>query len=120
MALKPEVSIGVGLGTAALVYAIYTNATPNLADIRTAQPDDMDVEATRKVAAWSATAAVAAVSLIAKDPTVFILGGGMVVMLDWWHRHANAVDPESGKAAPMVGPDGQSAEMGDLDPQTYG
>lgn len=120
MALKPEVSIGVGLATAGLVYAIYSNATPNLADIRTAQPDDQDVEATRKLAAWSAVGVVSAVSLISKDPTVFILGGGMVVLLDWWHRHGNAVDPTSGKAAPMVGPDGNSAEMGDLDPQTYG
>lgn len=121
MGLKPEVSIGVGLATAGLVFAIYSNATPNLADIRTAEPDDGDVESTRKLAAWSSVGAVSAVSLIAKDPTVFVLGGSMVVLLDWWHRHANAVDPRSGRAATMVGPDGGQVGMSDAtDPQVYG
>lgn len=98
MPLKPEVSIPVGLATAAVVYAVYSNATPSITEIRAAKPMDSDVEASRKLAAWTSAGIVGGVSLIAKDPTIFILGASMVVVLDWWHRHANAVDPMTGRA----------------------
>jgi hypothetical protein len=98
MALKPEISIPVGLATAALVYAVYSNATPSITEIRAAKPMDTDVEASRKLAAWTSAGIVGGVSLVAKDPTIFIIGGSMVIVLDWWHRHANAVDPMTGKA----------------------
>ena len=106
MALKPEISISVGLATAALVYSVYSNATPSITEIRAAKPGDSDVEASRKLAAWTSAGVVAAVSLIAKDPTVFILGGGMVVAVDWWHRHANMVNPIVGKATVMFNTSG--------------
>lgn len=98
MSLKPEVSLGVGLAVAAMVGAIYVNATPTLTDIRAASQNDTDVSAARKTAAWTSAGLVGAVSLIAKDPTVFILGGGVTVVMDWWVRHANAVIPAVGRA----------------------
>ena len=98
MANKPEFSIGVGVAVAALVGAVYVNATPTLTDIRAAPAGDTDVAAARKVAAWTSAGLVGAVSLIAKDPTVFILGGAAVVVFDWWIRHGNAVVPAVGKA----------------------
>lgn len=106
MALKPEVSISVGLATAALVYSVYANATPSITEIRAAKPGDSDVEASRKLAAWTSAGVVAGVALVAKDPTVFILGGSMVVVIDWWHRHANLVNPAVGKATAMMNMDG--------------
>ena len=102
MGLKPETSITVGLATAALVYAVYSNATPSITEIRAAKPMDTDVEASRKLAAWTSAGIVGGVSLIAKDPTIFIIGGTMVIVLDWWHRHANAVNPLVGKASTMT------------------
>lgn len=99
MSLKPEVSLGVGLATATVVYGVYTQATPTIADIRTAKPGDDNIEASRKTAAWTAAVLVAAISLLAKDPTVFVVGGGMVIGMDWWTRHANQVDPATGKAS---------------------
>jgi hypothetical protein len=101
--LKPEASISVGLATAALVYGIYSNALPSITDIRTADPGDRDVAGAERGAAWTAAAAVAGVSLIAKDPTVFIIGGSMVVALSWFHRHANEVNPLTGVAAMFGG-----------------
>lgn len=98
MALKPEISIGVGLATAAVVWSIYQNATPTIADIRAGAPQDETIDGTRKMAAWTAAGVVAGISLIAKDPTVFVVGGTMVVAVDWWHRHANAVNPDTGRA----------------------
>lgn len=102
MALKPEVSIPVALATGALVYGIYMNALPPVVDIRTAAPNHPDVASAEKGAAWTAATAVAAVSLIAKDMTVFIVGGGMIIALSWWHRHANMVDPAFGMAVPKA------------------
>lgn len=102
MALKPEFSIMTGLTVAALVYAVYSNALPPVADVRTAQPGNDDVDAANKLAGWTAAGAVAGISLIAKDATVFILGGTMVVVLNWWHKHANAVMPEIAKAVPFT------------------
>jgi hypothetical protein len=99
MGLKPEVSLGVGLATAAVVWSIYQNATPTIADIRAGAANDPTIDGTRKMAAWSAAGVVAGISLISHDPTVFIVGGIMVVMVDWWTRHANAVDPNTGSAA---------------------
>jgi len=96
--LKREVSLGVGLATAALVWGIYNSSLPSIADARVAQPGDRDLSATERTATWTAAAAVAGVSLIAKDPTVFILGGSMVVILAWTHRHANTYNPSMGAA----------------------
>lgn len=101
MALKAEVSIPVAAATCAMVYGLYSNATPSVADIRVAPAQDQDIDASRKMAAWSAAAVVCGVSLLAKDPTIFVLGGGTILILDWWTRHANAVKPETGKASSL-------------------
>lgn len=97
--MKAEVSVPAALAVAALVGGIYANATPPLTDIRSAEPGNADIQATRKQAAWLAAGAVAGISLLAKDPTIFVLGGGMVIALDWYHRHADAVNPTTGKAS---------------------
>ena len=98
MALKPETSLIVGLGTATLVYGIYQAALPPIADVRVAESDNRDIQASERLASWTSAAVVAGVSLITKDPTIFILGGSMVIVLAWWHRHADQVSPLTGKA----------------------
>ena len=57
--------------------------------MRVGKPGDATIEATRRQNAWLAAGTVAGVSLIAKDPTVFIIGGSMVVALDWLTRTNN-------------------------------
>lgn len=99
MPLKREVSLGVGLATAALVWGVYNSALPSVAEERVAQPGDNDLAAAERVATWTAAAVVSGISLLAKDPTVFVLGGTMVVVLAWWHRHSNMVNPMTGLAA---------------------
>lgn len=98
MGLKPEVSLGVGLATAAVVWAVYQNATPTIADIRSGPPGDDHIDSSRKSAAWMAAGVVAGISLIARDATIFVVGGATVVGVDWWTRHANEVNPDSGRA----------------------
>lgn len=103
MGLKPEVSLPVALATAAVVYGVYLNALPPVVDIRTAAPNHPDVASSEKAAAWTSAAVVGGVALIAKDMTVFIIGGSMIVALSWWNRHANMVDPATGLAVPKIG-----------------
>lgn len=98
--MKPEISLTVGLATAALVYGIYMNALPPIVDLKTTPANDPQVAGTEKAAAWTAAAAVAGISLISKDATVFIIGGSMVIALSWWNKHANMVDPNFGMAVP--------------------
>jgi hypothetical protein len=101
--LKPEQSLGVGLATATMVYAIYANATPTIADIRVAKPGDNDINASRKMASWTAAFFVSGISLITKDVTIFTIGALSIVAIDWWHRHANEVNPATGKASVING-----------------
>jgi hypothetical protein len=124
MGLKPEVSIMTGLTIGALVWTIYNRALPADVDLRVAAPNDQDVEASRKKAGYTAAAVVAGISLIAKDATVFIIGGSMVIAVDWWARHANAVNPMMGKAyipgfdgvTPNLNPALQDPDAGPADP----
>ena len=99
--LPRNVSLGVGLATVVVVFAIFQNATPPLTDIRAADPFDPDIEASERLATWTSAGTVAAVSLIARDPTIFILGGAATVAMAWWHRHADAVNPITGSAATL-------------------
>jgi hypothetical protein len=104
MSLKPETSLTVGLATAALVWAIYQSHMPALADVRAANPNNTAVESTRKVATWEAAGIVAAISLIAHDPTVFVIGGAMVVILDFSHRSANVTSPATNQVVTSAQP----------------
>lgn len=96
--LKPDQSIIATLAVMTATYAIYSNGLPSIADIRTAQPQNGDIESSERSSAWMAAGVVGIVSILAKDPTVFILGGATVIGLSWWYRHANMVNPDIGKA----------------------
>ncbi len=98
MALGREASLGVGLACAALVWGVYNVALPTVADVRVGEPEDSDAGAAERTATWASAAAVSAVSLIAKDATVFILGGSMVVLMSLWYRHANFFNVSAGGA----------------------
>jgi hypothetical protein len=116
MALKPEISIGAGLALATLVYSIYSNATPPIGDIRTLPENNDAVDKSERSASWLAAGSVAGVSLIARDPVIFMVGGSMVIAMAWWTRHANMVNPDVGAYRP-----GQveSPPMADNTVETY-
>lgn len=121
MALKPEVSLPVALAVGAVVIGTYTNMTPNLADIRTADEMDRDVDATRKQAAWTSAGLVAAISLLAKDATIFTVGGLIVIIMDWSHRHADMVNPLAQRATNLLSIDEMTPDVSqEAAPADYG
>lgn len=95
MALAPKDSIMAGLAVGAIVYTIHSQATPTMSDIRVGAPNDETIAKNERAASWISASVVAGISLIAKDPTIFILGGAMVVGMAWWTRFNNAVNPVS-------------------------
>jgi hypothetical protein len=94
---KPEVSLGLALATGAVVYGTYTHFVPNQSNLRVGKPGDEVAEKTRKQAAWFSAAIVGGISLLAKDAAIFIVGGGMIVALDWAARSNNWTNPLSGR-----------------------
>lgn len=95
--LKPEVSIPVALATAAVVYGTYQIALPSIADARSVEADNAHLAGAERAALFVSVGVAGGISLIAKDPTPFILGGMFAVALSWVHRYANQVDPSTGK-----------------------
>lgn len=98
--LNPDQSVVASLAAMTAVYGLYSYGLPSVADIRTAAPGNKDIESAERAAAWQAAAVVSGISLITRDPTIFIIGGATIVGLSWWVRHANMVDPQSSKAVP--------------------
>ena len=103
--LKPEASIGTALAVSAVVYAIHSNFTPSLADMQGLPAGNMDVDAAERKATWLSAGVVAAVSLIARDPVIFVIGSGATIALAWFSRHATWTES---KAGPAIGNPGQS------------
>jgi hypothetical protein len=95
--IKPENSFGATLATMGLVFGIHQINMPNLADLRAANPHNSTVDSSRKAATWTAISACAALSLLARDPNIFIFGGGFAIVLDAYERHANMVHPATGQ-----------------------
>lgn len=115
MSLKPEASLITGIAVGALVVAVYSRALPSQADVRVGAPQDSDIDSARKSAAWTSAGVCAAVSLIAGDATVFILGGTITIAMDWWVRHANANNPSLTRYLPTLGSDAQPQTTDDMD-----
>jgi len=92
----------IGVLTAAGVYLIYNNALPSIADIRTAPEHNQDVETSRKHAAIMSAVLVGGVFVIARDLNSYIISAAALVGLDLMYKHANAVNPGSGRVE-MIG-----------------
>ena len=93
--LKPEASVIAGVAAAAMAVGIYQNDLPTLAECRTSEPGDDDLTGAERAATWKAAAVVAGVSLLTKDPTIFVIGGLAVIALAWSHKYAAELDPIS-------------------------
>ncbi|HEY2087445.1 MAG TPA: hypothetical protein VGH54_15695 [Mycobacterium sp.] len=106
MSLKPEMSLMGGLAVAALVYAIHSNATPTLADMQGLPTGTKDVDQSERRATWMSAGTVAGISLLARDPGIFVIGSAMTIAMAWASRHALWTDSKTG---PINAGPGQSA-----------
>lgn len=101
--LKPEGSIGLGIATGVLVYAVYDRSLPPMAVTNATPAHDINIEAARKAAALTSAAILAGVTLLTRDVNVFILGSAVLIGLDWHTRVANSRANDTGQ---IVSPGG--------------
>lgn len=111
MALKPDAEISIALATGVMAFATYQVALPPVADIRSLEPNNKDIQGSERLAAWTAAGLVSLVALLTKSPSVFTVGGLVVIVSSWSARHADQVSTVSKKAGtlvplPAAGPEG--------------
>lgn len=109
MALEPHASIGTGLAVMGVVYAVHSNMTPTTADIQALPSGNKDIDKAEKKATWVSIGIVSGISLLAKDPTIFVLGSFAVVGMALMTRHANWTETATGMLNPMPGQSAASA-----------
>lgn len=99
--LKPrlggENSIITALATAALVIGIYNYKVGPVSDLHASPANDPNMQAAVKKAGWQALVMVAAVTLLAQDPNILILGGSAIIGEELLNRHALLSSPDNGR-----------------------
>lgn len=94
--LKPEDSIVAGIATVGVVYSIYATHVGTASEVGMTAANHPQIDGNVKTAGMLAMGAVAGISLLARDPNIFILGVAAVVVLHAHYRHQAAYNPESG------------------------
>lgn len=102
MSLKPDTEVSIALATGVMAYGAYQVALPSTADIRSLEPNNADIQGSERVAAWIAAGLVSVVSLVTKSPSVFCLGGLVVIGASWSTRHADQVSTLTKRATAAV------------------
>ena|SRR5712691_2003792 len=100
-------AIGVLVGI--VDVEIWRHFVPSVADVRTAQPFNTDIEAAERTALLVGSLFTLVVAGFTRSAEVFAIGGLALVAMDYATKHANAVHPDTGKmASPMPVPTGVS------------
>jgi hypothetical protein len=93
------------------VFGIFALNAPNLADVKASAPGGataLNTHKSVKTAAWTSAVLVAGLGLLAKDPTIYIVGGLITVAETWKYNHANTTDQVTGAVvAPGANASGQ-------------
>lgn len=95
--LKPESAVTTGVLEAIGIYLIYNHSMPSVIDLRSAPAHDETAESTRHTAAIESAILIGAVFALTRDFNAFIIGGVALIAVDAKYKHANAVNPGTGK-----------------------
>jgi hypothetical protein len=105
--LKPGESLLVAVLTALGVYMIFQHGTPNLADVKASAPGgaaSANTHASVKTAVFESAALTVGVAVLARDPTVYVVGGLVTAFEGWKYYHANAAGPATPAGQAIVAP----------------
>ena len=75
---------------------------PPVADVKAAQPFNQDIETSERTALMVTTAFTLLVAGFGRSLETFMIGGAVVVGVDFAFKHANAVVPGTSKMAPPI------------------
>ena len=90
---------------------IWRHFVPSVADIRTAQPFDSDIEGAERTALLVGTMFTLVVAGFTRSAEVFAIGGLALVALDFSTKYANALSPDTGKVAGVPAMSGVSTSF---------
>lgn len=100
MDLKPrlsgENSILASAAMIGLVIGTYQAMVGPVSDVHATEAGDLNLRKSVQKAGWTAFLIVSAVSLLAKDPNIMILGGGAIIVEELCYRHALISNPHTG------------------------
>jgi hypothetical protein len=91
--LKPEGSVVSGIAVAGTVMAVYGLDIGNVSQAHASDANHPALESSRKKAAYTSFVLVSALSLIAKDVNIAILGYGTIIAMEIHYRHAIMANP---------------------------
>jgi hypothetical protein len=103
----------VGVGAAAGALLIYNHFVPGVADVRQVDAMNPDIESAEREALFASSAFVLVTAGVMRSLRTFIIGGVAIVAVDFAIKHANAVDPNTGKMAPAESATATSYPMPD-------
>lgn len=101
--LNPGQSVAIGVGLGVVDAYIFNSHLPNVADVRTAEPENTDVDTARRQAVGLCIAINGLVSVMTRDWNVFLIGGVVTVGMAFIYVHANAVSPATGTMSASTG-----------------
>jgi hypothetical protein len=94
---RHAVELGVFVGLVNTV--VFLHFLPPVADVKTIQPFNQDIESSERTALLATTAFTLLVAGFARSWDTFLVGGAVIVGVDFAFKHANAVHPATGKMA---------------------
>lgn len=95
--LSGENSIIMAAAAAAIVVAIFTQKIGPVSDVHATSSRDGNMGASIRKAEWSSIAVVAALTLLAQDANIAIIGGGAIIAEQLNYRHAWLANEASGR-----------------------
>lgn len=110
--LKPNENLMLAAAVGAVVYGTYNIALPTIADTRGLPGNTPDIDRAEKAATWASVAVVSGISLLAKSPEVFVVGGLMTIGLSWSFKHASKVDNFQAQVRDLITPDKSETPSG--------
>lgn len=110
--LKPNENLMLAAAVGAVVYGTYNIALPTIADTRGLPGNVPDIDKAEKAATWASVAVVSGISLLAKSPEVFVVGGFMTIGLAWTYKHSSTVDNFQSQARSLITPDKSDTPSG--------
>lgn len=91
---KGAVQVGVLAGLANLL--IFQHFMPTVTDVKASEQFNPLVESSERTALLVSVGATAIIATFVKSWDTFLIGGVVIVAVDFAYKHANAVNPTSG------------------------
>lgn len=110
--LKPNENLMLAAAVAAVVYGTYNIALPTIADTRGLPGHVQDVDKAERVATTASITIVSGISLLAKSPEVFIVGGLFTLGLAWTYKNASHVDNFQSQVRSLITPEKSETPSG--------